>query len=393
MTLGRLPVVHLFDPPSAWPADRRAVLLVPGEDATVLDFEMPARVRRNAARRITFHAVQDLVGEDMENIHLVRLPRPTGSVQNRAQSIVTSRVRMEGWFDEAKRAGVRLAAILPDYLALPWDPGTWTVSVETGRLSVRFDRLNGFAAEPELAALILERRLKDAPIRPQRVRLLGGQGATTEPLAALLSRLGEAGIQVDREVRSAGTARFQHGEFDANLVTGAFGESLGVVQGVIRWRLPIGLAAAALLLWTLDTGLTLREQGEEIQRLNRRIEKLFRTEFVPHGPVMDIRVQAARSLETLRAETVSARQAGGFLALVAASGKILAESSRQVSRLSYQDGVLTADVTLADFRVLQTLSAKLAQARLDVKVRSSTASGEEGVLATLALQSSESRDG
>ena len=393
MRLGRLPVFRLADPPSVWPTDRRGVLLVPGEDAIVLDFEMPTRVRRNSARRITFHAVQDLVGEDMENIHLVRLPRASGSVENRAQAIVTSRGCMEKWLDEAKRARVRLAGILPDYLALPWSPGTWTVSVETGRLRVRFDRLDGFAAEPALGTSILERRLKEAPSSPFRVRLLGEQGMPDELLTSLASRLEEVGVPVDRETVPVGVPRFEHSEFDANLVAGAFSENVGLVHGVVRWRAPVGLAAAALLAWTLATSVTLHKEREQVQRLNRRIEELFRAEFVPEGPIVDVRTQVARSLERLRAESGAPRQASGFLALVAAGGEMLAEGSRRVSRLSYRDGVLTAEVTLANFRALQTMGTALAQRRLKVETESSTASGEGGVRATLALRPAESSDG
>ena len=401
MRLGRLPVVHLSDPPMAWPAARRAVLLVPGEDAIVLSFEMPTKVRRSAADRITFFAVQDLVGEDMEDLHFVRLPRGAEDGPEQTRAIVTSRTSMDAWLRRAEEVGLRLAGILPDYLALPWTPGEWTVSTEPSRLRVRFGRFDGFAAEPGLGAAILERRLKDTAPSPSRIRLLGagaaeaaapdnGDGNPAErALDALLARIGEAGVPVGREALPAGVPQFRHGEFDANLIAGAYSESLGLLQEVSRWGVPAGLAAAALLAWALDIGLTLREEQAELEVLDRSIEELFRAEFVPDGPIMDIRLQAARSLETLRAQPASARSAGGFLVLLAAGSETLAENDRRVSRLSYRDGVLTAEVTLADFRALERLNAELADKRLEVEVQSSAASGEEGVNATIVLRPGE----
>ena len=386
MTLGRLPVVHLSDPPNTWPTEQRAILLVPGEDAIVLSFEMPEKVRRSAAKRITFFAVQDLIGENMEDLHFVRLPSDRDSVPGWARAIVTGRASMDAWFRRAEEASVRLAGILPDYLALPWEPGEWTVSVEPSRLRVRFDRFDGFVAEPELGAAILERRLKDTDPAPDRIRLLDECDTAEGVLDTPLGRLGEAGVPVDREILPAGGPKFRHGEFDANLVAGAYSESLGLFQEISRWRVPVGLAVAALLAWALDTGLALREEQAEIKEIDRRIEELFRTEFVPDGPIMDIRIQVARSLETLRRQSASVRNEGGFLALLSASGETLAEGDRRVSRLSYRDGVLIAEVTLPDFRALEMMGAELSDRRLEVEVQSSTASGEQGVDATLVLR-------
>ena len=386
MTLGRLPVVHLSDPPNIWPAKQRAILLVPGEDAIVLSFEMPEKVRRSAVERITFFAVQDLVGEDMEDLHIVRIPSGRDGVPGWARAIATSRASMDAWFRRAEEASVRLAGILPDYLALPWEPGEWTVSVEPGRLRVRFGRFDGFAAEPDLGTVILERRLKDTDPAPGRIRLLDERDTAEGVLDTPLVRLGEVGVPVDRETLPAGVPQFRHGEFDANLTAGAYSESLGLFQEISRWRVPVGLAVAALLAWALDTGLALREEQAEIEEIDHRIEELFRDEFAPDGPIMDIRIQAARSLEALRRQSASTRHAGGFLALLSASGEALAQGDRRVSRLSYRDGVLSAEVTLADFRALEMLGAELSHRRLEVEVQSSTASGEEGVDATLVLR-------
>ena len=380
------PAVRFSDPPHAWPQGQRAVMLVPGEHAIMLDYEMPARVRRGAADRIAFHAVQDLVGEDMVDIHLVRLPREPGAAPGKGRAIVTSRACMEAWRDRAREAGAGLAGILPDYLALPWSHGSWTVVVEAGRLLVRSDRLDGFAAEASLGGAILERRLNDAPSPPERIRLLADEGTAGDTLAAVFAWLGETNVTVEREAAPAAIPAFRHGEIDANLIAGPFSESLGLMQAMARWRMPAGLAAAAALAWALDNGLALHREQVEIEALDRRIEKIFRTDLMPTGPIVDLRTQAARSLEALRAQSTPARDAGGFLALLAAVGEALAAGSRQVSRLSYGEGTLTAEVTLADYRALESLGADLAGRKLTMDMLSSSASGEEGVKATLAIR-------
>ena len=386
MRPGRLTAVRFSDSPHAWPRGQSVVMLVPGELAIVLEFEMPARVRGGAADRIAFHAVQDLVGDDMADIHFVRLPRERGATASKGRAIVANRAWMEAWRSRAREGGVRLAGILPDYLALPWTPGCWTMGVEPGRLRVRLDRLYGFAAEPALAMAIVESRLNDAPSPPDRIRLLSENGAASDTLADVLAWLGEATVSVQREAPPATVAPFEHGEIDANLVAGAFSENPGLMQEINRWRMPAGLAAAALLAWVLDSGLALRQQRTEIETLERRIEELFRADLVPTGPIVDIRIQSARSLEALRAQSASSRDAGEFLALLASGGEALAAGTRQISRVSYREGVLTAEVTLADFRALESLSAELAGRKLIVDMQSSSSSGEEGVQATLAIR-------
>ena len=386
MKRSRFPVVSLSDPLSAWPADRRAVLLVPGEEAVVLEFDMPAGVGRGVADRITHHSVQDLVSEEMGELHLVRLPADRSTPSNRRQAIVTRRVHMSAWHERAVRAGARLAAMLPDYLALPWESDTWTVRVESGRIQARFGRLDGFAAETDLGVAILERRWREASVAPERIRLLVEPVPAEDPSARLLSWLDETGVPVNRETPPTGAPQLRHGELDGNLLAGTFSESLAIMQELARWRGPLGIAAAALLAWALDTGLVLHDQRAEIEVLDRRIEAMFRSELVPSGPILDLRTQVARSVEALRAQYAAPREANTFLALLAASDETLAQHTRRISRLSYRDGVLTAEVTLADFRSLEALDAELAKRRLIVEVESSTASGGEGVEAMFNLR-------
>ena len=385
MRPGHLTAVRFSDSLNAWPKGQRAVMLVPGEHAIVLDMEVPARVRRGTADRIAFHAVQDLVGEAMEDVHFVLLPRERGAAANKRQAIVTNRACMEAWRGRAREAGIRLAGILPDHLALPWSPGSWTVSVEPRRLRARLGRLDGFAAEPELGIAILERRLNDAPSPPERIVLMGEEGASEDTLVEVRAWLGKANVTVEREALPAAPS-FEHGEIDANLVAGAFSENLGLTQEINRWRMPAALATAALLAWALDSGLALRQDRAEIEALDRRIEEIFRAELMPTGPIVDIRIQSARSIDALRAQSTPSRDAGGFLALLASGGEALTIGTRQVSRLSYREGVLTAEVTLADFRALDSLGAELARRKLIVDMQSSNASGEEGVQATLAIR-------
>lgn len=382
----RLVPVRLSDPSHAWPEGQSVVMIVPGEHAIVLEFEMPARVRRGATDRIAFHAVQDLVGDDMADTHFVRLPRERGAAPGKGRAIVASRRCMEIWRRRARKRGVRLAGILPDYLALPWTPGGWTIGVEPGRLRVRLDRLDGFSAESALGLAILKSRLASAPTPPDRIRLLSKNGVAADKLADVLARLGEAKVPVEREELPDTAASFEHGEFDANLVAGTFSEIPGLAQEINRWRLPAALAAAALLAWVLDSALALRQQRTEIETLERRIEELFRADLVPTGPIVDIRIQSARSLEALRARSAPSRNAGEFLALLASGGEALAVGTERITRVSYREGVLTAEVTLADFRALESLSAELSGRNLIVDMQSSISSGEEGVQARLAVR-------
>ena len=382
----QLPVADLSNPPSVWPRGKRAVLLVPGEDAVVFDLEMPAGVRRGVADRIMFHSVQDVVGEEMAEIHLVRLPPERGATSDRRQAIVTCRVRMSTWLEQAFRMGMRLAAVLPDYLALPWESGVWTVRVESGRLRARFGRLEGFAAETDLGVAILKRRWKDAPAAPERIRLLVEPATPEEASTEVYSWMDDLGIPVGRETPSAATPHFEHGELDANLIVGAFSESVTLMQELARWRRPLAFATAALIAWALDTGLTLRHEQAEIERLEHQIEEIFRAEFVPVGPVVNLRVQAARSLEALRIRSATSRDENSFLALLAASGEPLAAGAQRISRLSYREDVLTAEVTLADFRALEALDAELEKRQVVMEVESSTASAAQGVDAALNLR-------
>ncbi|MBR9835667.1 MAG: hypothetical protein GYB42_10900, partial [Alphaproteobacteria bacterium] len=119
----------------AGPRGRKACMIVPGTEVLGLQAVIPARNEAQARRAAPF-AVEDDVGEPIENAHVALGPKPSDPQMPRLIN-VASNDQMQAWLATLSAAGLQDASLVAAHSILP--PGN--VLVEAGALVL--GRLNG----------------------------------------------------------------------------------------------------------------------------------------------------------------------------------------------------------------------------------------------------------
>jgi general secretion pathway protein L len=351
-------------------------LLVPGEACLLTQVELPVRNPRELERALPF-ALEDRLVEDIDTLHFAA-GEPQGEAGRRPVAVV-SRSLARAWLDALRTVGLRPAALVPDTLTLPVEPGCWAVALEGDRLRVRSGAGSGVAFELTAAPLLLERLLREQGV-PDTVRVFGeGEG-----LAAIEAFAARHSLSLIREP----------GPFDALEQARqqlAAGVPLDLRQGRLReesaaprrlWALAALLALFACILQVSD--LLLRTQ--QLQRLTAdledRAQTSFRAIFPAVGRVVNLRAQAEQELAALG---TGGGNRADFLGLLARCGPVFASGGQaRLITLDFRAGRLEVDVEAGDMRAVETVQQALRETGLVVELVSADAR-PDGVFSRLRL--------
>ena len=367
--------ISVDDDKAAWPRGTPVLVSVPGEWVVCFTIAMPAGVKGRKADRIALNGLSECVAEPLSALHITTAP-----IQNAAARTLfaVDAARLERALLPMKQAGVLIEAITPDYLLLPWAPGTISVAATQRRLSVRSGRYEGFASEEGLALALIDDALADGTI--QRLALSGD----CQNLHTLCAR---HGVAVDQAASIPAPP-----EPVINLATGPFRTEQGLGAGLRRWMIPGMLVLAGFAAFVASETVRGNRAAEALKKIDAQIEQAVRADLVPTGPLLDVKRQTERALTDLRSEPDQQRRAS-FVPLLARADRLLMTGTQAVSSLEYRDGTLRAEITMADFSGLETLSAALADQGLTVVIERSETAGGEGGNALLVVSLTGGGDG
>lgn len=344
-------------------------LLIDGRELRLAAATIPAKARRQAALAAPF-AVEDDVAEDLEALHVV-CGDPQGDTGRRAVAVARLDSLRE-LLAPLGAAGVSVARMVPDCLALPYTPGHWSLLREDDRVLVRSGAQTGFAIETALLDALLARL--DAAEYPSALDVYG-----ETPVPAALSGLPVARHPLPQGALAclAGGATREH---TLDLLPEAFRPRRGQ-RGL--WVGGALLAAALVLhlgmLWRDTARLT-----TELDRVRAEQQQIMQTAFPEITRIVNAELQASQAVATLR------EQAGGGLSaldmLHTAGRALVAEEAGRfvLEGVNYADGVLNLRVRGPDVEALERFSAGLAGA-VDAEVVTVEAR-PDGALASLRLQ-------
>lgn len=346
---------------------RPLVLLVPGSHVTTHGAVLPAQNRQRMLRAAPY-VLEDQLIDDVEDLHFA-LGDSAGS-QTTPVAVVARR-HMDHWLARLKEHGLVPQTVSPDYLAVPWQEGAWTLWAEDDVVLLRTGRQQGGVLDAGTLDVMFPRLLQEAPARPARLIARGRLPDDGQGVQALCDELGiELQRQPDQEslLQLAAAAPF-------DLLQGDYGrhETLGR-----RWR-PWLPAAAVLAAWLVVhlAGLAVDyfRYSSQSQALAQQIDQIYLTTFPDARKVVDARVQMEQRLNELR------RGGGGgqFIQLTE-SMALLAENQIGfvLQRLRYEGRELNVDLTLDDLQALDRIKQLLAQhGNLSVQVVSASARGDK----------------
>jgi general secretion pathway protein L len=127
-------------------------LWVPSERISMHLIDVPSAPERKWSALIPW-MLEDRVLQPVETMHFVISGR---SSNNQLLIIAVSHEDMQQWQRIAHNAGVAVGALVPDFLALPYESGRITIGWRQGLLLVRSGTNSGFAAKPNLGWVLID---------------------------------------------------------------------------------------------------------------------------------------------------------------------------------------------------------------------------------------------
>jgi general secretion pathway protein L len=349
---------------------RRTVVVVPGQDVLLTAAIVPTRNRQRIATALPF-LLEEQLANDVDELHFAVGQRAADGTVHTA---VVAHDLMNAWLESLRAAGIEPDAMVPDVLAIPYNPAGWTVVREAYTTLVRTGSESGFTADNETFALFVQAALstEDTPT-PETVYLYDFRGEYT---AEEIDPFGEAGVAVETPGDAAGIIELLGRQSDdaaaINLLQGRYSrrEQLGKV---LRPWWPAAALLAGVALINGTTRITEYFQlSHEAERRNAAIERIYRETFPDARRIVDVRAQMEDKLMTLRAG--GSVSADGFLDLLGSAAASLHQApGLEVQRLSYRDGHLDLAVTTGDLQGIDALKQNLAaNARLEAEIQSAT---------------------
>ncbi|NLO78738.1 MAG: type II secretion system protein GspL [Xanthomonadaceae bacterium] len=346
---------------------RPLVVLAPAADVALFSTPLPRLSRQRAARAVPY-ALEDQLVEDVEDLHFALGQR---NARGELAVAVVAKAQMQAWLDAFAEAGLEVEQIYPELLALPHEPGCWTLLLENDQFLLRTGRQSGFGGDVDNLPVLLPAALEEAEQPPQRL-LVYGAGLPAE-LA-----LGELAVE-QHPLDDVLTLLARHlREREAiPLRTGPFARRRGWSAQWQRWR----LAASLLLAWALaDTGGAYLQQWQlrqELQAVEAAQAQVYRRAFPDGGQLnrYNPRQQVESRLAALRR---SGGSDSGLLHLLHTAGPLLtADPELQVVNLTYRGNGLELEVSAASLQGIDQLKQRLDGAPgLGVEVVSARAEGD-----------------
>ena len=359
------------------PAQGTFVALVPGTDAVVHTVSLPSSLKGKAREEVAIRQVRDRLNARPGALRLLPM-RLSGCKDSWSSVLVAGAEAATEWRKHVSSAETRCRAILPDYLALPIAPGLWTVATSStsGRtiVQVRLGPADGFTAEAELAAFALARARSTRP-RPEAVLRMGP--AEPEVEAAL------DGLPLSYSLRDLPKAQASAGVLLRGEETLALGDDpprqdASLAGWLRRCLWPLALIAVGLAAWGISVEVETQRYRAEADMIREEVITAVRRDFLPEGPIVDMRVQVGREMDRLRMQAAGSLPATGLLERFRLISSVMADRDDLVvlSTVLREGEGISIDVSVPDFIVLDRVNARLREAEPGMRMlRSATEAG------------------
>jgi general secretion pathway protein L len=340
-------------------ASRRVVLLLAGADVTLLSVQAPPLSGARLKAALPALVEEHILGDPLDCV-LVAGPQQADGTRPVA---VVQRAWLEPLVRTVLAQGARAVAALPAQLCLPLHPGSVSAAIGGGELLLRQSQYQGLGLALDgtaVAALQTARALAgEAPLVLYVPREQLGE------YQALVSEAGP-GITLEAEDWAHWIAGAQSAAFD--LVPG-LGAAGAVQRDWSRWRWPLRLAVAAIVVNIIGLNIEWLRMRNEADAIRQSMVQTFRSAY-PNQPAIDPVAQMRQNLARARASTGEIGP-GDFTWLAAAFGEAVRALGRQpgIASIEYRERVLSIKVKpeTVDPAVTSQLKAALAARNLSLE--------------------------
>lgn len=351
---------------------RRVVVFVPGVDVRLTRVTVPARQAAKVLQAAPF-VLEDQFAEDVDTLHFaIGARQPGGSFP----IAVVARAQVDEWLAPFTAARVRVAALVPDTLALPWqNEGPWSVLPDGGQVIVRNGPYAGFSCVPDDFELLLQLAENGTPAA---LRILVSRSDATDYTG--LNRALELLPGFEHPLEAL--IRYWKPAQSIDLLQGAYSQRDDLQRYWQPWQRAAQLAAVAVLL---GLGLNLADSARlrrEVATQQTANEATFRRLFPRETRIINLDAQVEQQLRLLHG---GASQGGLFELMQSAASGLSENPGLTLRNIQFREGALFLDLSGTDLQVLERLRGWFNNhrgAKLDVE---SADSNENGVQIRLKL--------
>lgn len=350
----------------------RVVLFVPSSECLFTRVTISARQRRQAADALGW-LIEDQVGEDVENLHVIAGPEQSdGDTPLLAMATET----VEHWKAVCRDAGWSLHALLPDVLLLPHAEGAWTLQAwPYAQIALRTDLLSGAVLENLTAIQILDAAWQELAAtpeghRPKALQVFNSSFDSRDVDRAILQAWADS-RQLPIEFSPAGDmsdlllAVADWSRHPGNFLQGRFASRRQLL-------LPSALRVAAMFLLAAFALQLVNEWGRlayykhQATKTQATATALYKELFPNDRRIVSIRRQMEAHLE-------EGGRGGGALPVLTQIAEAIQGSGLNTQRVDFSGGEFTVDVDARGLGDIDVLKQKLDSLGLQTEIVSANA--------------------
>jgi general secretion pathway protein L len=345
---------------------RPAIVLAPTADVALFQVQIPPLSRQRAIRAVPY-ALEDQLAEDIDDLHFCLGQR---SGQGQLAVAVVAKAQIEQWLNAFAEAGLEVEQLYPELLAVPYEPGAWTLLLEGSDFLLRTGPQSGFGGDIDNLPVLLPAALAEAENDPP-LKLIAYSNAS-------VPELGTASLPIEQRDLGDTISLLAANIRDRQLIglrSGPYARRRGWSVQWRRWP----VAAVLLAAWVLaDSGSALLQQWQlsrELAAVDAAMAQTYRQAF-PDGGQLN-RYNPRQQMETRLAALRRGGSDSGFLRLLQTAGPLLAtDPDLQIVALTYRNKGLDLEVSARNLQGIDQLKQRLsAEPGLGVEVISARAEG------------------
>ena len=304
----------------------RMDLWVPSERVTVHCVDIPTAPRRKWPELVPW-MLEDRLLQRVDEMHFVISDT---TEQGQLQVLAISREDLQEWQRVAQNAGVLAQSMVPDYLALPWEPERISIGWRDGVCLVRHGMAQGFAASPDMAWAMVDNLISQQDLPPRL--------SISIPQTELVPEH----LREQADINNAGMEwQFADLPRHSNLLTGIFKPSGGT--GGTAWLPAVGLAILLLGLSVSYIYMASTHMDAQISALENQLVQRYSRLFEGRRPQpQTVRAEAEQRIDWLfkQRASLTADPVAGLVAL----DQLMTACDCQLSALSAKDDRLVMHI-------------------------------------------------
>jgi general secretion pathway protein L len=350
---------------------RRVVVLLPGTDVGLAEPELPFRGTARLTQAVPF-ALEEQLASELEGLHFAVGSR-VGDSPGTPVAVV-ARGTMDRWKGLLDAAGIQPAAAFAETEVVPVSPNGCTLLLDDQILYVR--RADGvpFALDAQPLEVALGLALGPATEAGEHV-VFYATSAEYEQHRDLIEGLRARTATLQVKLMPEGSlpllAAQLSGAKGVNLLQGSYQPPTSLGSQLKLWRVPLALAAAVLLVFLLDQGMSLWRLHRDEKQLDAQIAEVIK-QMLPG--------QKIAGPPRAQVEDVLRRAGGGGGALLPAMSLLARAVARfpaiQVQAVSFRSGSLELHLVAPSTEALDAVKQSMNSNGFTAELQSATPRGQ-----------------